>query len=174
MKKFAVLISILILLSSCKNDKKKQVRSAQPAEFDVTHVVLDSSNLSACENGDCPRIKVDFIRLKGDTALSNSFNRKNTDDLLTIFNIDQDKPKADDVKDAVNGFVNDYFTFKKDYPESKVSYEATVDQEIKSKNKNTLVLKTSYYLFTGGAHGYGGVHFLNFDAQSGKYLTAED
>src|SRR5699024_277078 len=32
----------------------------------------------------------------------------------------------------------------------------------------------SYYLFTGGAHGYGGVHFLNFDAQSGKYLTAED
>lgn len=173
MKKTAFLLMLTFILFSCKKDKKKGVNN-KPVDFETEVVTLDSSNLKACQNAPCPKIEVSYLKFEGDSDFSENINTQNENDLINLFHIDEDSAKSNKVSEGVNAFANDYFRFKSDYPESSEEYEAKVSQEIKSQNKRTIVLKTTFYLFTGGAHGYGGVHFLNFDAHSGKYLTHKE
>lgn len=174
MKKYAILLAVLFMVFSCKNDKKDHKPSDEAAVFKTKTVALDSTNLKFCETGDCPKLKVDYLKIEGDSDFSEAIDKKNKEDLIGIFNTSEDKPTATTVEGAVNEFVSDYQTYRNDYPEAESGYEASISQEIKSQNDKTIVLKTTFYLFTGGAHGYGGVHFLNFNAHSGKFLTHKD
>lgn len=173
MKRLAFLLGLLLVLVSCKNEEKKK-ESAVTKKIETQQIRLDSSTISACREVSCAGIKVDYLKSKGDSSFSQAVNQKNEQELIRIFNITPDEPEPESVEAAVNNFVKDYIQFKKDFPDSRANYEAEVAQEILNPNDTTLVFKTSYYLFTGGAHGFSGINFQNFDRDSGKFLTKDD
>lgn len=168
MKNYLLLFCFTVILTSCNTTKKE----GNPTAFETETIRLDSTNLTACKDSHCPEVLVQYEKIKGNSDFSKSINAKTSAELIRLFdNVeDMDSPNKT-VEEAVNGFVNDYFEFKRDYPESVAEYEASIEQKILDQNDQTLVFKTSFYLFTGGAHGYGGVRFLNFDAETGKLLS---
>lgn len=174
MKKYIIVLGIITLFFSCKNDKKEK-DSIEPHEFETENVLLDSTNLKACQDRPCPDVTVGYIKVKGDSEFSQVINDKNTEELVQIFNSsDEDENEAENVEEAANGFIEDYFKFKEEYSDSQASYEADIEQKVKSKNESTIVLQTKFYLFTGGAHGYSGTQFRNYDAHTGELLSHKD
>jgi|AntDeeMinimDraft_5_1070356.scaffolds.fasta_scaffold00357_14 hypothetical protein len=181
MKKYVILLICFTFLFSCKNDQKTESKSNKPeskeklnTDFEVHKEKLTPGNLEICDGEDCPQIKVDYVKIKTPSKFGKAFNEKNQTDLISIFNTTEEKTKVKSIKEAVENFIQDYFDYRKDFAESETEYEAEISQEIISRNDSLVVLKTDFYLFSGGAHGYGGTHFLNFDAKSGEFLTKDD
>lgn len=178
MKKYLVLTLILLSLFSCKNDSEKEKESpekeSKTATYEISKVKIDSTIFTNCSGVTCPKIKVDYVKLEGNGDFAQSVNQTNKQALIDLLHINEDKPKAEDIEEAINDFGKDYFEIKKAFPDSDVVHELKVAQEVKSENESTLVLETGFYMYTGGAHGYGGTRFLNFDVETGKHLTKED
>src|SRR5699024_1235478 len=128
----------------------------KPTKIETTQITIDSTDIDICrDKSHCPKVALDYVAIKGTSAFSDSVNVRNAEDLIELFTVTQEeKSQAQTVAAAVNGFAEEYFKFKADYPASNEFYEADVTQEIKSKTEKLLVLKTSFYIFTGGAHGY--------------------
>ncbi len=169
MKKTVFLLLLSALLWGCKSDRQKA------RDFETEKISLNPTTLASCQEANCPEVRVDYLKIKGDSDFSQSINTKNQADLISLFDLNQeDSIAAKTVEAAVNNFVEEYFQFKNQFPDAVAAYETEVSQEIKDRNAHTVVLKTSFYIYTGGAHGYGGIHFLNFDAQTGAYLRPEE
>lgn len=178
MRKYFILSCILLCLASCKNDPKQEKESPETETateaYKISDVKIDSTIYGECDGIPCPETNVDYLVVEGDGDFAQSVNKKNKQELISLLHINEDKPKANNVEEAITDFGKEYFEFKKDYPDSNEQYELKIEQEVKNKNEKTLVLETVFYINTGGAHGYGGTRFLNFDAKTGKYLTKED
>ncbi len=173
MKKFAFAITLLILMVSCKKEHKEKTE-AHAQKFETEQVVRDASNIASCKDKDCPDIDLVYTRVKEDSNFGQRINQNNEKELIQILHLAEDQPLAQSVDQALDEFVEEYFKFKKIDSLTHTSYEAQIEQSIKSQNDKTLVFKTSYYIYTGGAHGYGAVLFSNYDAQTGKLLQKKD
>lgn len=173
MKKLWILVAVILTVSSCQKDRK-QKNQVPPQEFETEEVVLDSSAIDACKNKTCPDIDIQYLRIKGNSDFAKEINTNNEAEVIKVLHVGQDEPEAKNVREALTGFVEDYFKFKAIDSLTETSYEAQIEQQIKSQNQNTVVFRTSHYIYTGGAHGYGAVHFANYDAHTGKLLTKED
>ncbi len=173
MKKLLFIAALILLVSSCKKDQKQKKQDA-PTAFETEEVVLDSSAVEACINKKCPDIEIRYLRVKGNLDFAQSINRNNEKEIIKVLHVGQDQPKANNVEEALAEFVDDYFKFKAIDSLTHTSYEAQIEQEIKSRNSRTVVFRTSHYIYTGGAHGYGGLHFDNYDAHTGKLLDKDD
>lgn len=178
MKKHFVFAFMLLFLFSCKNDTKqekdKEATENKTEVYKVSNVKIDSTLFENCGGIACPKINVDYLELEGEGDFAQSINKTNTQELIELLHIDKEKPKANSIKEAINDFGEDYFEVKKAFPDSEDVHELKIAQQVKSKNESTLVLETGFYMYTGGAHGYGGTRFLNFDAETGEYLTKDD
>ena len=172
MKRFLLIAALLVFAVSCKKEQDKT--QIIPQDFDTEEVALDSSDVADCKDKACPKIDIQFTKIEGDSDFARTVNAQNEKELIKILHISQDKPKATSVEAALEGFVEDYFKFKAIDSLTRTSYEAVIDQELKSKNDRTVVFKTSHYIYTGGAHGYGGITFANYNAETGALLTQED
>lgn len=170
MKRYLVLIGVLLFMWSC-NDKKKGP-TGDPADFEVEEVAVDSTDLAICEEKECPEFKVNYLNFKGDENFVTAVNKKNTEGLARVFKLEEDQAPEETVEKAFDKYLGNYIKTSEEF--NVEGFEAEVEQKLKSENENTVVIQTSFYLFTGGAHGYGGVNFANFDAHSGKYLEHED
>lgn len=173
MKKYSVVLVGLLVMISCKNKKGP---AGDPIDFDTESVHLDQDNLETCKDTSCPGIAVDYVKIKNDSTFGRHINKANREDLISIFKSAATDTTVDlkTIEDGIDNFIDDYFTLREKDTASLDSYEATVEQEIKSRNKHTVVLKTSFYISTENGHDYDGVHFLNFDAHSGKLLHLDD
>lgn len=178
MKKSALFLILISFLFACKNDKKqdasKETVNGKTAKWEVKTVKLDSTNLKVCQDINCPKLDIEYLQFEGDSDFSKKVNAENQADLIEIFNIIEDKSQPKTLEEALTKFAKDYNKFKSDDPDSAGEYEAKSSQEVKSQNDKTVVVRTTYYLYTGGAHGYGATIFQNFDAKTGQLLTHND
>lgn len=177
MRKYMLFLSLLAVVIACKNDPKEDKKTddkSAPAEVVFSEVELDSSDFDNCKESYCPELDIQYIRFDETSAFAKQVNEINEKEIASVFHLDQDQPQEKNVKDALRNFIDEYGNFRRENTDSEAHYEAKLEQEVKDKNERTVVLKTDFYLYTGGAHGYGGVRFLNFDASTGKLLQAKD
>lgn len=71
-------------------------------------------------------------------------------------------------------FIDDYRKYQRDLGSLSFSYEADTYMEIIYQSNDLISIDLNFYLFTGGAHGYGGTRFLNFDRSTGKQFSMEE
>lgn len=173
MKKFAFITILFIFVTSCKKEHKEKTE-VSAEKFETEEIMRNASNIDSCKDKECPDIDLVYTKIKKNSKFSKSVNRNNEKELVQILHLAEDKPLAQSLDQALDEFVDEYFKFKKIDSLTHTSYEAQIEQTIKSQNDKTLVFKTSYYIYTGGAHGYGAVVFSNYDAQTGKLLTKND
>jgi len=176
-RKLFFLLSILLVFVSCRDDQSapsvKQVKGDTEALSFYDESLLPK-DFEACENADCPKIRVNYLKFREDREAAKAMNSHNEKKLVNIFNNTEEASDAKDVVSAVNEFIQDFQNFKNDFPESEAGYEVEISQSVLSQTKKILVLKTDFYLFTGGAHGYGATRYSNFDIRSGQLLGKDE
>ncbi|MBB4118397.1 hypothetical protein GGR32_000671 [Mesonia hippocampi] len=179
MKKIILFLSIIGLLFSCKNDPKTTNKTeVTTTETPIEKITSKLENINveafkACEEADCPILEVSYLTITG--AHAETINKVNQQQLITIFNsAEENAPQHASLKDAIGSFIDDYINFKHEFPDSHAEYEANISQEVRAETAQTLLLQTNYYLFTGGAHGYGATRYTNFDKKTGKALSTKD
>lgn len=174
MKNYSLILFAALCISGCVNNTKKTPEKR--GKFKIENIHLDTTRFITYQDSVYPDIKVEYLKFTDESDFSKNVNKKINEDLTEIFNdaLQEGTPEAEDIQGAVNAFAEDYFTFKEQHPDAAPVYEAFTEQEIVNQNQRTVVLKTDFYLYMGGAHGYNGIHFLNFDAESGNYLSQSD
>ncbi|WP_121665941.1 DUF3298 and DUF4163 domain-containing protein [Mesonia aquimarina] len=181
MKKIALLFCLCFAFTGCLDDPKKQPATEeknnnQPKEeLAFTTVALNSKTIEGCAEKECPRVQVSYLKAENRPTISENINRINEKNLIGIFSAPEEKkPDPENLEKAIEHFITDYFSFKEEFPESPADYEAEISQEMLYQNDSLFVIKTNFYLFTGGAHGYGATRFQHFSTTTGNDLTQAD
>ena len=176
-RKFLSLLVIFVFLSACRDEKSdagvNQVKGDMEALSFYDEGLLPK-DFEDCKNAKCPKIRVNYLKFREDREAALAMNRYNEKNLIKIFDNAEETTEKKSVKAAVEEFIKDYQNFKKDFPNSAIGYEVEISQSVLSQTKDLLVLETDFYIFTGGAHGYGAKRFANFDVASGELLDHED
>jgi hypothetical protein len=176
-QKIFSLLVIFALFTSCRDEKSdagvKQVKGDTEALSFYDEGLLPK-DFEACRNAKCPKIRVNYLKFREDREAAKAMNLQNQKNLIKIFNNTEETSEAKNVKLAISEFILDFQNFKNDFPESEAGYEVEISQLVLSQTKGLLVLETDFYIFTGGAHGYGATRYANFDIASGELLYKND
>ncbi len=124
-----------------------------------------------CQN--CSNISIAIPRALGQGKLSETINSALREELIALLNFDEESD-AQTIEEAVDAFKKDYKELNDKFPEESMPWEAKIKGGLTYESKQLLTIKLESYLFTGGAHGYSTVRFLNFDKLQGVELEQRD
>jgi len=163
MRKIPVIISFVILSISCAKE--------EPLAF--SEVQLSADSFEACSTSNCPELNVQYLLATGNKEVSDIINGVIELHLVTILTSNQDDVQnVVTIKDAVTSFIADYKQFETDFGNSFIAYNADTNMMVSYFSEDLVSIKLDYYLFTGGAHGYGGTNYLNFNPKTAEILTS--
>jgi hypothetical protein len=176
-KLFFILLAINLIIVSCKDETKEKITDENiSAEAEETKSLqfssenINQNSFEICKENECPKVEISFLTAKGKAPISEKINKANEEYIINIFNSTPDPSEAKTIKEAAKLFMDDYFQYRNEFPEARADYEAEISQEQLVKTDSLLTYKTKFYLFTGGAHGYGATRFLNFNLKNGERL----
>lgn len=159
-----LLLCIPLLLVSCAKEWKT---SSQ------TYYKATSADTSSVYNA--AKIKLDITHFEGDDPAVQAINKRI---FTTVCNSIYTGEKILEVKNydaLVNSFVTNYSQIKAELQQDSLpSWEAQATAKINFQSKKLLNVTVDYYLFTGGAHGYGATESLLFNPDSGQTYTLTD
>ena len=119
-------------------------------------------------------IEINVPNAEGDTPLSKIINAKIETHIANQLNFNEDDTDSIILSDVVKKFDAEYKTFKNDFEENALIWEAMFDGEVTYQSSEIISIAITSYLNTGGAHGNMNVVFLNFDANTGNLLGFSD
>lgn len=134
---------------------------------------FNDRDLPVCQNTDCPKINLDYPFYSGATVVADQLNSNIKSYLITCLYLSEDSPKPQSLEEAAIEFVKANADLKTDF-DMDLNYEATATVVETYRRENILTLEKRSYLFTGGAHGYGSVHFAHFDLKTGEELKTSE
>ncbi|WP_339755820.1 DUF3298 and DUF4163 domain-containing protein [Algoriphagus aquimarinus] len=158
MKYIVILASILCFACS----KSEQIE----AQLSFSTKTFTSER---CVDDNCAEVKVSWPVAENVPAAS-LINEEIGLQLLAYFQ--QDKT-YDNLDSAANDYLNSYEEFKSDFPDAPGGWSIEVNVEKTYESDSTLSFKFTEFNFSGGAHPNSSVYYMNFDAQSGEYLSVD-
>lgn len=126
-----------------------------------------TDTLTNCRNTDCALLEINLLKTIEESINAAVINTEIETVACSILNIDEDTPEPN-LQNAIEEFNNSYQAISKEYPNETIPYEANIDCKISFQNKNIISIVMDFYVFTGGAHGYGGITYINLDTKTGK------
>lgn len=174
-------VVFLGIFVACQNEKKTDVVKEEvrtkvtlPSDkIEFSEKKLKPSNIKICQDGPCTEMDIQYLMAEGNSEAAKKINEENEEVLAGILSVDQEKPTASSVDEAVENFVTAYINEVKANPNRMGTYEAIIEQKMHDTGK-LIGLETSFYTYTGGAHGGNGTYFTNFDAKTGERLYNAD
>lgn len=124
-----------------------------------------------CEN--CANVSIAIPKALAQTKLSEAINIALREELIALLNFDEESD-AQTIEEAVNAFAKEYRNLNEKFPEESMPWEANIKGDLTYENEQLLTIKLESYLFTGGAHGYSTIRFLNFDKLQSKELEQQE
>ncbi|MGS2763457.1 PdaC/SigV domain-containing protein [Sinomicrobium sp. M5D2P9] len=121
-----------------------------------------------CEQNPCAKVKVSFPTAVASTAIADKINTIIDNKIISYFIIDPDAKKEESIEKAVENFKSEYLKDKKMQPDFAFGYEADIQGEVLFKGEKLHSIAFSAFMYTGGAHGYSSLTYLNLDPQTGK------
>lgn len=160
-----ILFAVLSLfLLCCKKDSKTVVK-AEKIQF--SNKVYDGGNCTKC-----PTISVEIPEAAGPDSISKKLNESIISYVSSVFN--NDNSLSESIQQEIETFKADYADLRKRFPEEIVPWEATVKGYVSYQSPEVISLKFDSYMFTGGAHGYGATHYLNFNPSTGEKIDNKE
>lgn len=159
------LVLTLCIVLSCEKDVSLEFLSHSNSEKDV----------EICTTFSCPEVSVSYVQVNGNRIVADKINATiNNHIISSLYLGDGDKhPKAKTIIDAIEDFIKMYRTHSAEFPDMAAEYFADVSVSNIYFSEEIISLELREYLFTGGAHGYGSVEFLNIDPTTGEVISAE-
>lgn len=162
--KISALILLLITTASCQLDVPLNFSSESftEASFDV------------CKTISCPEITVNYIEALGETKASERINTAITKSIIDALNIGDDSiSKATTISEAASEFIKTYRLHSAEFPDMAAEYFAEINVKEAYTSPKMSSIEIRQYLYTGGAHGYGHVSYLNVRSKNGEEITSE-
>lgn len=156
----------LCILMACSSETTLEFSSTQ----------INSEQLKACINKPCPNVAIDYPMVISTQGEAHPVNQLIQTQLGKIISgsILPEGELITTVKPAVNAFVSSFQDYMGDFPNGVMEYDLDIDSYVSFQNNDLLTVTTNFYIFTGGAHGYGGTQFINIDAQTLTELALEE
>ena len=123
--------------------------------------VMSNAN---CEN--CATVHIAIPKALDQTQIAETITIALREEIISLLNFDE-QTHVETLEDAMVSFSSDYKDLKEKFPEESTPWEAKIEGEVTFESPKFLTIKLDSYIFTGGAHGYGTVRFLNFDVENG-------
>ncbi|MEW7278051.1 DUF4163 domain-containing protein [Aquimarina sp. 2201CG1-2-11] len=158
--RFIFFIGILLAVYGCH---KKELFTFEEQKFTIDSIV-------GCKTEDCASVEINLIKVIDNHTITNAINTQIEQAACSILNIDENGALTT-VKDAIRQFNTSYQNISKQFPDETTPYEATIDCKLGFQCKSLISIAIDSYVYTGGAHGYGGVSYINMDAINGKRLS---
>ncbi len=161
MYKIFPLLLALILASSCSFEK--------PLKFE--EITITQNTMEVCEIENCPTIKVQYVQAIENDTKSSVINKHIFESVTSkIAPNEEGTSNISTIEDALVFFIEDYNKLIDDFGNNFVTYDVDTFMQVSFQSEEFVSLELNYYLFTGGAHGYSGTTFLNFDANTGELI----
>jgi len=151
--KLIYLLCVLLFLN-CENEEKLVI---EPMTF----------SSKACD--DCAKVDINIPKVLGNSKIGRTVEKTLQEELIFLLTFDEEI-EVGTIEEAIESFQNGYMNLREIYPDENTLWEADVDGKIVFEDKNLLSLHLDSYVFTGGAHGYKSIRFLNFDKKKGIEL----
>lgn len=136
----------------------------------IAFELIDFRN-KPCKN--CATVSISIPQATGNKKLDRTINNVLKEELIYILKYD-DEIDANSIESAIESFQSEYTNLRDRFPEESTAWEASITGEITFENEHILTIRLDYFLFTGGAHGYGSSRFLNFDKTKAVELNNEE
>lgn len=164
MKPFFPLLLALAMASSCSFEKPLQFESIEYTQQDFED----------CLTQNCPTIKVNYLQAVVDDKKSKIVNKQIQGKIISkIVGLEEAKIKVETIQEALQDFIADFKKYETDFGNAFVSFDIDTFMRVLYQTESFVSLELNYYLFTGGAHGYSGTTFFNFNAKTGQSLNEE-
>ncbi len=160
-------LSVVLIFWGCSQDNSVV----------FTSEVFTEDMLEICKTDFCSEVTVNYLSIPQESPISASINSKIEDFIVaSLFLGEDDKPAASTMEEAATDFILAYRDYQTDLPTEldNGGYIADISTTELFQNNEFVSLEMRQYIFSGGAHGYGTVHFLNIDLETGLELTPED
>ena len=139
-------------------------------EDTLTFETISISNTS-CKT--CPSITIEIPKSLENTRISETINTAIREEIIALLNFNEEN-SAQDIESAMEAFETEYKDLKEKFSGESVPWEAKVLGLITFENQHILTIKLNAYIYTGGAHGYETIRFLNFDKVTATELENEE
>lgn len=162
--------ALLLFFSACKSDREEE---PIPILYFENETLLESHGEN-CERPehDCTVISLDYPVAHGPEKASERMNEQVKQHIISIIS-SEEKPETSDLEVLAEKFVSDYQKTAADFPQEP-AWEAYVTGSIYFESDSLISIGITSDMFRGGAHGYRGLSFLNFNPQNGNLYTKED
>ncbi len=146
---------LILLLLSCKKEDK---------------LTIEPLHLSTEDCSDCAQVSIDLPLALESGRIGNAVNRSLREEVISLLTF-EDGTEPNTIEQAMESFNAGYQDLNERFPgEESTPWEGRIEAEISFEDADLLSIRLQSYLFTGGAHGYSSITFLNFNKQKGKEM----
>lgn len=150
-------ISLSVLLTSCA----KEWKTTQQTYYKAT-----SADTSAIFNE--AKIKLEITQFEGNDPAVKALNKRIFTCVCNSVYTGETIQEVKNYDALVQSFVTNYTQIKAELKQDSLpAWEAQATAKINYQSKKLLNITVEYYLFTGGAHGYGATESLLFNPENG-------
>ncbi|MDT0645695.1 DUF3298 and DUF4163 domain-containing protein [Zunongwangia sp. F260] len=164
-RKILLVLIFTVLFTACEEEKEA---------LEFTNYSVEKS-YEACnpEEGECTFISINYPVAEGENEAAKEINRAITNHIIEVVDYRDDK-KIESIEGLADRFIENFETTASDFPEYQIPSEASVLGEISLRTEDLISFRFSSEIFTGGAHGYSSVSFLNFNPETGATYSHEE
>lgn len=115
-----------------------------------------------------PKVQVQLPQADTTLQLGKAINTALQEEVISLLAFDE-AVDIRDVPQAISSFTAGYEELIENFAGTP-EWEATITADISYEDAHLLSIRLQSYLFTGGAHGFEEVRFLNFDKRRGREI----
>lgn len=167
-KIFRILL-ITLFFTACQDEKKP---AELPLRFEKETIVKKEGKNCETADYDCTIISLEILEAKGPEEVAGKINRTLKNHVITTIS-SEENPVLTEYEELTDTFINDYKKAAESFS-SEPPWEAYLNQSIYRKDTMLVSIGITTEIFSGGAHGYKNLSFLNFDPKTGEQLTWKD
>ena len=119
-------------------------------------------------------VELNIPRAQGEKTVSLAINSKIENHIANALSFSEENSDSLQLEEAIVKFQEEYASFKSDYEESAMVWEAMFDGEVVYQSADVITVAINGYTNTGGAHGNMDISLYNFDAHTGDLLEIDD
>jgi hypothetical protein len=130
---------------------------------------LDSLEEKTCVGENCATLKLSWPVAKGGVQ-AEKINLAIQEKLGVLIQTGEEPMSLDSAKSY---YFKSFEQFKEEIPDSYGGWEIEVEAKVSYQSDSTLSVFFTWMTFLGGAHPNHGSGFMNFDSESGEYLSQD-
>ena len=167
---FRLLLPCLFFIS-CKEEKKEKLREV-PLSFKKERIIKKAGKNCDTAEYDCSIISLEVLKAPGAAGISEEINAALEEHVIKMIAAEED-PGISNLEELSENFLADYREAAESFTEEP-PWEAYVNESIYLRAESVVSIGITTEIFSGGAHGYKTLTFLNLNPETGEVYSPED